>query len=223
MRSWWSRTTETTSGDMSAGRSSSTPASGCVFMTVQLLVGQPAGLVEHLGRDGELADVVHQQAEAELAHALVDAVVAAAAAVVDPAVGLPGAAGDQQPEHGHLDAVAVRVVVERAEVVEGQRGLGAVEEVVDHRRRRRPRATRRPCATCRSRCAARRSRRRAPRRWRGAPCARVSGVSGSSMSMSVAELVLDPDRADAGLRQQRRVARGQLDAGAQQRRVPGGP
>ena len=37
----------------------------------------------------------------------------------------------------------------------------------------------------------------------------------------LAELVLDPDRADAGLRQQLRVARGELDAGPQQRRGAG--
>ena len=58
-----------------------------------LLVGQAAGLVEDLGRDGELADVVDEQPEAELAHALVEAVVAAAAAEVGPAVGAPRRGG----------------------------------------------------------------------------------------------------------------------------------
>ena len=121
------------SGERSAGRSSSTPACGVGLHDRHLLVGQAAGLVEDLGRHGELADVVDQQPEAELAHALVEAVVAAAAAVVGPAVGAPGAAGDQQAEHGDLDAVAVRVVVERGEVVQRERGVGAVEQVVDHR------------------------------------------------------------------------------------------
>jgi hypothetical protein len=83
-----------------------------------LLVGEAGGLVEHLRRHGELADVVHEQADAELAHAVAEAVVAATAAVVDPALAGPGAAGDQQAEHGDLDAVAVGVGVEGAEVVD---------------------------------------------------------------------------------------------------------
>ena len=181
-------------------------------MTVHLLVGQPAGLVEHLGRDRELADVVHEQAEAELAHAVVEAVVAAAAAVVGPAVRGPGAAGDQQPEHGDLDAVAVGVVVEGGEVVERQRRVGAVEQVLDHRAGHVGERLDDACAAC-------------PEPLRSAPpaaviaspvarCtfARVSGVSGSATSIVAAEVVLDPDRPDAGLRQQRRVVRGQLDA-----------
>ena len=69
-------------------RSSSTPGERMGLHDVHLGVGQPAGLVEDLRRDGELADVVHEQAEAELAHPVLEPVVAAAAAVVDPAVGL---------------------------------------------------------------------------------------------------------------------------------------
>ena len=189
---------EIASGDRSAGRSSSTPACGWVFITVQLLVGQAAGLVEDLRRHGELADVVHEQPEAELAHALVEAVVAAAAAVVRPAVGAPGAAGDQQPEHGHLDAVAVRVVVEGGEVVERQRGVGAVEQVVDHRAgdvgERLDDRVRHAGAG-------------AQRGARGGD--RVAGRLvdlGARLGRQrlgdvdvVAEVVLDPDRADAGL------------------------
>jgi hypothetical protein len=98
-----------------------------------LLVRQPRGLVEHVGRDGELADVVHEQADAELAQAVAEAVVAAPAAVVGPALARPGAAGDQQPEHGDLDAVAVRVGVEGAEVVERERRLGNLQQVGDER------------------------------------------------------------------------------------------
>ena len=150
----------------------------------ELLGGQAAGLVEHLRRDRELADVVHEQPEAELAHAVVDAVHAAAAAVVGPAVGPPGAAGDQQPEHRHLDAVAVRVVVEGAEVVQRQRRLGAVEQVLDHRGGHV--GERLDHGVRHARAVAQRAVGGADGLGRDAlwTFARVSGVSGSAMSMS---------------------------------------
>ena len=145
---------------------------------------------------------------------------AAAAAEVGPAVGAPGAAGDQQAEHGDLDAVAVRVVVEGGEVVQRQRGVGAVQQVVDHRGGDVGERLDDACGMPEPvRSAALAAVSAAPvALW---TLARVSGVSGSAMSIVGAEVVLDPDRPDAGLRAAARVARGQLDAGPQQRRGAG--
>ncbi len=183
---------------------------------LHLVVGEPAGLVEDLRRYGELADVVDEQTEAELAHAVVEAVVAAAAAEVGPAVDAPGAAGDQQPEHGDLDAVAVRVVVEGAEVVQRERGVRAVEQVVDHRgrdlRERVHDGVRHPGAGAQGGAGGgERVAGRAVDLGAGLGRQRLGDVD------RLAEVVLDPHRADAGAREQFGVARGQLDARAQQR------
>ena len=95
-----------------------------------------ARLVEHLARDDHLADVVQQQAHAELGQALVDPVPAAAALEVDPALGAPVGAAEQQAQRGHVDRVAVGVLVRAGQVAEEQGGVGGVGDAgrdqVDH-------------------------------------------------------------------------------------------
>ena len=145
---------------------------------------------------------------------------ASAPAVVDPAFGLPLAAGDQQAEHGDLDAVAVRVVVEGRQVIQRQRGVGTIQEVVDHRAGDVVQGL-----DDRARHAGARAQGDARGGDRGAGGlvhlgARLDRQRLGDVDVD-AEVVLDPDRPDAGLRQQLRVARGQLHTGPQQRRSAG--
>jgi hypothetical protein len=165
---------------------------------------------------------VDQEAEAQLAHALFEAVMPAAAAEVRPAVDGPGTAGDQQAEDGDLDAVAVGVVVEGGEIVQRQGGVRAVQEVVDHRagdvveglddRRGHPGAA---------------AQRRTGGGQRGAGGlvdlrARLDRQRLGDLDR-LTEVVLDPDRPDSGLGQELRVARRELDPRPQQRRRAGRP
>ena len=149
-----------------------------------LVAGQAAGLVEDLGRDGELADVVHQQAEAELAQPLLQPVVAAAAAEVGPAVGRPRAARDQQAEHASPGRCAGACSRRR------RRGRPAPARRRGSPGGRRPSRRRRRSATRRSRSACPEPERSAaPAAVSAAPVAlwtlaRVSTDSGSAMSIS---------------------------------------
>ena len=101
--------------------SRATPASGWARISSHSSASSGPRLVEHRRGDGHLADVVQEQAEAEGREALVEAVVAALAAVVDPAVAPELGAREQQAERGDVDGVAVRVLVRRREVVQDER------------------------------------------------------------------------------------------------------
>ena len=84
------------------------------------------------------------------------------------------------------------------EVAEHERGAGAVEQVArPSRRRRRSSDSTHRAAACRRRSAARRRRPRSAAPVARCTLARVSGVSGSAIVDRLAEVVLDPDRADA--------------------------
>ena len=121
---------------MVALSSSATPGLRVRLHQRPLVLGELARLVEDLARDDHLADVVQQQAHAELGQALVDPVPAAAALEVDPALRAPVGAAEQQAERGHVDRVAVRVLVRAGQVAEEQGGVGGVGDArgdqVDH-------------------------------------------------------------------------------------------
>jgi len=89
-----------------------------------LVAGQGAGLVEDRQRDGELADVVQQGAEAELVQAAFGALDVAATAVVLPAGAREQLAAEQDAERADVDAVLMGVGVGRRQVAEDDRGPG---------------------------------------------------------------------------------------------------
>jgi hypothetical protein len=113
-----------TSGLVERGSSSAMPAAGCRAHQLQLLVVDRTRLVEHVGGHRHVADVVHERPHAQQREALLDAVVTAAAAVVEPAVAPQRGAGEHQPKRGDVDRMAVGVLVGGSEVLEGEHRVG---------------------------------------------------------------------------------------------------
>src|SRR5439155_11977950 len=75
-------------------------------------------------RDGDLADVMQQQPEAELVQAALHALDVTAAAVVLPAAAREQLAAEEDAERADVDAVLMGVGVGRGEVAEDDRGPG---------------------------------------------------------------------------------------------------